>query len=363
VRPLVSFFLLFFLFSSFAWGQNNAFQLLDKVVQQQTNLTYEGIKIIVHWYGKNVSVHTARILKEKGNELFQYLPIDKHPYQEVLISQKKIYYVNPSKKIVLWAPFSYHGPKEKAILQLAFQNYTWDDEGKDNFIGYRVEKISATPKGANYPAARFWVCKNPPVILREERYDSSTGNPYFTSYFSYIVFPHRIDHNFFEIPFSYRLIRLKTPEELEGESALKALDFKPLMPRFIPDGFVLVGTYLTRFHPHGKLELLYSDGLRDFTIYEELRHGPYHKLKDSVIVHVNGHYVEFFQGPGGKLIRFAQGPLTITVVGSLPGKTMASIALSIATPAPMHPQTLTSKLFFYFLRGLAVVKKFFVSHL
>lgn len=333
------------------------FHAVQEVVNNQEKESFEGVKVIAHWWEDSVSVQAVHIIKDRYRERYEYLPFENHPYQEAIINGRSIYYIKPSKNLAYRASFSFHGPKEKTVMDLAERNYTWKDEGVESVAGYDAHRISATPVDSSTPIVRFWVDENHHVILREERYFENTETIYFASYFSYITFPAALSDADFEVPLSYSLENVPSMQEMEGEDALKTLDFKPLQPRTLPPGFSLVGVYLTEWRSRSKLDLLYSDGLRDFSIYENLRKGPYHELKGSQIVFLNGHYVELLVRPEGRIIRFAQGPLTLAVIGTLPQNTLADVALATATPIAMRPPGPIHRVAHYFVRGLQTIER------
>jgi len=359
------------LFSFFCFGmahaqnnQNSVFDLVQKVVDNQDKITLEGVKVSVYWIGADVILQSVHVLREPNRWRFDYFPVKNHSYQVAILDQGAIYHMKPSRRLIFRQPYDPKDYENEHILNLAADNYDWIDEGTVLLSGVKCHQVAALSHADQKPAVRFWVDPKHGVAMAETWYDDE-GFPIFASYYAEIDFPKTLPKYAFQLPAGIAVRDFPSPKELEGTAARKALDFVPMKPAFIPAGFKPIGMELTQWPTHRKLHYRYSDGLRDLSVYENLRHGIYHRLNGAQIIHSNNDALELLEEPNGTVVRFPEGKLTIAVEGNLSAKTLAQVALSIATPvhldsiASSQNQSFLTRLAHYFKRGLVAIKHTF----
>lgn len=335
------------------------FDLVKEAAQNQDHVVLEGVRILVLRWKNGYRVQTVRILKQKGKERLEYFPDGKRFFHEIINDARWVYHLEPSRRQGVRFPLQDQGPDEKMILELAEANYDWELEGSGIVAGFPVSVVRATPKGMEEPVARYWIDDDHGLILKDERY-LPDGKLAYASHYTYLAFPEKLPDQLFVVRPGMRLRHLVPPRAVEGEKALKSLDFKPLFPQHVPEGFSLVGTYLTQWHPHAKLHFLYSDGLRYLSIYQSLRSQPYRSLAGSQVLKVNQHAFEFLERPDGNLCRFAAGPLTVAIVSGLPQEEMTQVALGmVSTTQAKSQSSIFDKLAYYFVQGFQSLKRFF----
>lgn len=326
-----------------------------KVVQNQDKAKLDGIKILLYPTSSGIATQTVHIFRDAIQARYEYFPSWHHACQEVIFNHHGAYYLKPQKNLILHVPSQSHGPKEQTLLNLAAQNYEWQDEGQSSIAGMLARQVAAVSKQTEAPVLRFWVDEEHKAFLREERYDSE-GKLNFVSYFAYLTFPSSLGANLFYIPWEMKIRTFPTPKELQGPKALSAVDFQPIFPKFLPDGFTLLGTYLTEWGKLKKLHLLYSDGLRTISIYENKRHNSYHPMKGSQLISVAHQRVELIEKPEGNLIRFPDGQLTIALVSNISVSALEHVALSLGNA---NSPTLWARWVLYLKHGFKVLKQYF----
>lgn len=343
--------------------QADPFNLIEDVVARQNDLTLTGVKLMARWGKGEMTVQSAQVVKKPHHRRLIYFPWQKHLFQELIMDDKYIYHFNPSRNIAFRSPLATEGSDDETILNLAEKNYTWIDEGQEMVAGQFSRRIAAVSKADSKTVKRFWVDPGHKAILREERYDEEENLIFFAGYLN-VSFPKELPDTFFDIRYPGKIRDVPPPKQLEGENALKALDFQPLPPQTVPPGFLLVGTYLTQWPSSQKLQFRYTDGLRNFSVYESRRNGPYHFLQGSRKVRSQqGRSFELLKTSDGNVIRFQHGSLTIAVIGNIPLRMAENIADGIGTQPSLSS---IQPLDYYFHRGLSIAKRFLgiiITHL
>lgn len=336
--------------------QDDSFYLVKSAVDNQDEITFEGIKVLSHWWDRETSIQALHVFKDHADQRYDYFPRTGHNFQEMILTENHAIYANPSRHLAYRSPSAETNDKSDLILTLAAQNYSWIDEGEDEIAFHLTHRIAAVSVHESKTIARFWVDAVHNCILGEARYEDGKSPVFFSGYLT-ADFPKDLPDRLFKIHDPIALRNLSFPKELQGKNALNALDFQPLFPQFVPAGFMRVGTYLTEWGSRRKLQFRYSDGLRNFSIYENARKGMYHPVRGSTVVHSSdGRSYEFVESEQGKLVRFGQGNLTVAVVGNLPLAMIQNIAESIGTGGPTTP---IRRLPHYFHRGLSILRRIF----
>lgn len=179
---------------------------------------------------------------------------------------------------------------------------------------------------------RLWIDKATDQMLRREIY-SANGSLVVQMHFEDVRFVTSIPLAVFAIPKSYvsvagptRGIPSNDPARVMARSGFAAKG-----PRYLPEGFTPIAADTVDLKGVRTLHLLYSDGLRTVSLFENARGAAvdmsgYHPIP-TMIRTLHAQYVE--QGPT-TLLAWSQGALHFALVGDLNRDELERIAASIS---------------------------------
>lgn len=180
---------------------------------------------------------------------------------------------------------------------------------------------------------RLWIDNETKVVLAKEAYHQD-GSLAWRSRFDEIRFTNQIPSGIFAptIPPGF--------QEVEGRRFAAITDdlqrtiddagFKPINPKYLPDGFRVIGAENSIVNGKRNLHLLYSDGIRSLSLFENNADAEpdFGGIKPS-ITHFEGHEAQFVKDGPTTLIAWREHGLAFTLVGDLDLKKLTAIAMSV----------------------------------
>jgi negative regulator of sigma E activity len=213
-------------------------------------------------------------------------------------------------------------------------NYRLNRSGSENFDGRPVLDLSLLNKYTGRATMRMRIDETTKIVLDQEEF-SSDGAPVSELRFEEIRYAAPVSARDFALPKGYALVRGPTFGE-SSESPARvtgSAGFSVREPRSLPDGFAPVETSLVEMSGVRTLHLLYSDGLRTVSLFENATAStlatPGLHPRSLRVAGYDAEYVE--DGPTA-LLAWNDGTLYYTLVGELGLVDLQRIATVIGRP-------------------------------
>jgi hypothetical protein len=169
--------------------------------------------------------------------------------------------------------------------------------------------------------------------LQKERY-SPTGSVSHQMRFENIRFTNDLPSQLFQVP-SSGYSRVNGPSHGIPSNDLQAVvrtaGFKALGPKYLPEGFLPIAGDVSEIKGVRTLHLLYSDGLRTVSLFENARGAAVdmsaYKVEQTSVRSHSAQYV--VDGPT-TLLAWAQNNLHFALVGEISRSELTRIASSVA---------------------------------
>lgn len=215
---------------------------------------------------------------------------------------------------------------------LLMRNYRAVLEPDDNIAGRAVNAVAMINKYTGQTVMRLWIDTQTKLVLKKERY-ASNGAVTYQMRFEQIRYTSGIPKEIFTIPTS-GFAREQAPAHAMPSSDLQAVlrtaGFQAKHPKYLPEGFVPVAGDVNDVKGVRTLHLLYSDGIRTVSLFEnaggsavDLSHFSVHSTK---IESKDAQYVE--QG-ATTLLAWSAESLHYALVGELRREELVRIAASV----------------------------------
>ncbi len=202
----------------------------------------------------------------------------------------------------------------------------------DNVAGRRCISVLLVNKYTGATIMRIALDSQTRLVLEKERY-SATGSVGHQMRFEQIKYTNAIPAGLFAVP-TTGYARSQGPGHGAVSNDLSAIvrsaGFTPLGPKYLPDGFLPVAGDVTDVKGVRTMHVLYSDGLRTVSLFENARGSAVDLSKYTIhttkIHSGDAQYVE--DGPT-TLLTWASGARHFALVGELSRSELVRIASSV----------------------------------
>jgi negative regulator of sigma E activity len=180
---------------------------------------------------------------------------------------------------------------------------------------------------------RLWIDNQTKVVLAKEAYHQD-GSLAWRSRFDEIRFTGEIPNDVFStaLPPDFQQVEGRRFADITDDlqHALDDAGFKPENPRYLPDGFHIIGAENSIFRGLHNLHLLYSDGIRTLSLFENNTDSEpdFGGMKPSV-THFEGHDAEYVKDGPTTLLTWRENGLAFALIGDLDLKSLTEIAISV----------------------------------
>ena len=218
-------------------------------------------------------------------------------------------------------------------FDLLLHNYRAIMGPDDNVAGRRVLSVLLANKFTGETVMRISVDAQTKLVLQKDLYAPS-GSVSHQMRFESIKYTKTIPKQLFTVPTAgYK--RINGPSHGLPSNDLGAVvrtaGFKALGPKYLPLGFVPVAGDVSDIKGVRTLHLLYSDGLRTVSIFENAR-GAAVDLSHYTVreTKAGSHTAQYVQDGPTTLMSWGEGNLHFALVGELSRDEMTRIATSVA---------------------------------
>lgn len=217
---------------------------------------------------------------------------------------------------------------------LLMNNYRAVVGSQDNIAGRRAISVLLINKYTGETVMRVAVDAQTKLVLEKDRY-SPSGSVAHLMRFEQITYTNAIPSELFTVP-TTGYTRKEGPSHgipsNDLAAVLKAAGFAAVGPKYLPDGFLPVAGDVSSIKGVRTLHVLYSDGLRTVSLFENAGSAGVDLSKYTVhttkVRNGDARYVE--DGPT-TLLTWASGARHFALVGELSRAELVRIASSVST--------------------------------
>jgi negative regulator of sigma E activity len=180
---------------------------------------------------------------------------------------------------------------------------------------------------------RLWIDNATKIVLAKEAYHQD-GSLAWRSRFDEIRFTGQIPTDVFStaIPADFQQVEGRKFADIteDLQQTLEDAGFKAVNPRYLPDGFHMIGAENSTFRGLRNLHLLYSDGIRTLSLFENNADSEpdFGDVKPQ-ITHFEGHDAVYVRDGPTTLLTWREHGLAFALIGDLDLKKLTEIAISV----------------------------------
>ena len=196
----------------------------------------------------------------------------------------------------------------------------------------KVDVVDLVSRYTGERAMRLWIDTQTYIVLGKEAYHSD-GSLAWRMRYDDIRYTDVIPAAIFTAtaPAGYATVKGRSynrPRMLPG--AVPDAGFKPITPRYLPDGFALISADVSQVKTVRNLHLIYSDGIRTLSLFENAtdRAIDFAGMKAQP-THFEDHDAWYVHDGPTTLLAWREHGLAFALVGDLELKELAQIATSV----------------------------------
>jgi hypothetical protein len=216
---------------------------------------------------------------------------------------------------------------------LITHNYRAVTGSTETVAGRKTVSVSMINKYTGERAMRVWIDPATNLVLKKEQY-SANGSVAAESRFEELRYTASIPADVFSTNLlaGYQQVagRVYAAPTTDVDRVVKAAGFKPVIPKYLPEGFALVSADTTTVTGVKTLHFLYSDGLRSLSLFEDAVNAAadFTKLKPQT-VHFEGHDAQYAEDGPTTLLSWEEHDLHFALVSDLALHDLVDIAISV----------------------------------
>jgi negative regulator of sigma E activity len=193
--------------------------------------------------------------------------------------------------------------------------------------------VSLVNKYTGERMMRVWIDNETKIVLAKEAYHAD-GSLAWRTRFDDIRFTSEIPPDIFSlaVPPGFQEIagRHFASSTSDQQHALDEAGFKPVIPHYLPNGFSEVGADISMIKTVRNLHVLYSDGIRGLSLFENDTDdlANFDGLK-PIATHFEGHDANYVRDGPTTLLAWHEHGLAFALVGDLDIHELTEIAISV----------------------------------
>jgi negative regulator of sigma E activity len=212
------------------------------------------------------------------------------------------------------------------------KNYRAIPAPDETIAGRTAEAIVLVNRYTGQTVMRIWIDAQTRLVLQKERY-AANGAVTYSTRFEQIRYTNDIPRAVFDVPQS-GFDRTQGPNHglpsNDLQAVVRAAGFDAKGPKYLPEGFVPVAGDVTDIKNIRTVHLLYSDGIRTVSLFENARGAAVDLSKFSVrTTKVENGDAQYVETGATTLLAWAHDALHYTLVGELSRDELVRIAASV----------------------------------
>jgi outer membrane lipoprotein-sorting protein len=308
--------------------------LLRQEVVADDKISYTGTITTLVYGPSGAEATVVKVDHAAPNKWRMWYVAPADAYGRLIVSNESLtYQYEPKIATVYNDDWAQSSPGVTLELDAAkvLKNYTIDTAKGADVASRKTVALSFVSKYSAVMVQRVWLDSATKLVLRRETYHADGTIDSKTS-FDNISIVKDLPKELFDltVPSGMHV----APGATHGKAGKSlatiqsALDFTVVSPNYLPDGFTLENASLVTRNGIQTAELLYTDGLRDFSLFENstARLPDLDTSKQIDVGDVQGVTAEL---AGETLVSWNAQGLNITMVGNLTPKELTKIGASI----------------------------------
>jgi outer membrane lipoprotein-sorting protein len=242
--------------------------------------------------------------------------------------------VNPAKKQVVVTENKAAVDPVAVVDDIALldSNYRAVRTGGDDVADRRADVVDLVSRYTGERAMRLWLDAQTHIVLAKEAYHGD-GSLAWRTRFDDIRYTDAIPAQVFssDVPTGFQTVHGRSYQQpMSLPSAVPDAGFTPVSPRYLPDGFLLIGADVTNNNGVKNLHLIYSDGIRTLSLFQNAtgREVDFVGMQ-SQSTSFEGHQAHYVHDGPTTLLAWKERKLVFAVVGDLDLKELIRIAISV----------------------------------
>ncbi|MBV8354904.1 MAG: hypothetical protein JO101_06265 [Candidatus Eremiobacteraeota bacterium] len=322
--------------SGSAEGESDGIALLRASMSARRRNSYVGQVEMIRWGPSGASASIAKIehLAPDRTHRIYVAPADVYGDSVVIRGAEMISFDNRHQKAVIS-----HGPVYNTTtfmnnnFELLVANYRPILGAPDEIAGRPAIPCSLINRYTGERVMRLWIDRATKLVLQRETYHAN-GTLGTRLQFDHIRFTSAIQPRVFStgIPQGFSVVQGRTSgtPSTNLEATLKAAGFTPASPHYLPEGFTIMAGDVTVVKGVKTLHLLYSDGLRSLSLFENASGAAadFGALK-PIPTKVEDHEAKYVSDGPTLLLAWKESGLALALVGDLELKELQAIAASV----------------------------------
>ena len=214
---------------------------------------------------------------------------------------------------------------------LLLRNYTAVMAPDTNVAGRRAYQVLLVNKYTGETVIRLSLDSQTKLVLERDRF-GSTGTVTSQMRFEQIKFTSAIPDQTFEVPSGLKQVRGQDEglPSNDVRAVVKAAGFRALGPKYLPDGFLPIAGEVTDVKGVRTLHLLYSDGLRTVSLFENARGAAVDMSRYTVhATKLQSRDAQYVRDGPTTLLTWTDGNLHFALVGELTLAELTRIGSSV----------------------------------
>ncbi len=217
-------------------------------------------------------------------------------------------------------------------IALVDSNYRAERSATDSVANRRVDVVDLFNKYTGERAMRLWIDQQTHVVLGKESYHGD-GSLAWRSRFDDIRYTDDIPEAIFAetVPSGYAVTHGRTYSQPQTfPNAVPNPGFRPVTPKYLPEGFALIGADLSENRGVHSLHLIYSDGIRTISLFQNSggRTTDFTGLHPQTTT-FEGHDASYVRDGPTTLLSWRERELNFALIGDLDLKELVNIAISV----------------------------------
>lgn len=217
-------------------------------------------------------------------------------------------------------------------IALVDSNYRAVRTASGSVANRKVDVVDLVSRYTGERVMRLWIDAQTHVVLGKEAYHND-GSPSWSTRYEDIRFTEDIPASIFAstVPSGFATVHGRSyPEPRALPSAVPDAGFKPVTPKYLPDGFTLTGADVSQIKGIRNLHLIYSDGIRTLSLFENAtdRAIDFGGLRPQTLT-FEDHQAQYVRDGPTLLFAWREQGLAFALVGDLDLKELVQIATSV----------------------------------
>lgn len=310
-----------------------AAELLRDATRADDHISYTGTttSVIYNQHGADSTVVRVDHQAPAKWRMWYVAPAD--AYGRLIVSDETTTYQYEPKTATVYSEAWEQEPALTLDLDSAkvLKNYTADFGPSADVAGRKAITISLVSKYSGALAQRVWIDAQTKIVLERETYDTD-GTISSKASFDTIRFVNDLPKDLFDLSVPAGMHVEPGTTYAKAVTNINAIQsgvpFTIVSPQYVPQGFTFDQASLGTRNGIQTVQLLYTDGLRDFSVFENATD----RLPDLVsprefdVDDTTGITDEI---AGETLLSWNTGGLNITLVGDMPARLLARIGASV----------------------------------